>query len=435
MKTPPHSLEAETTLLGTILQNQDAAAVAMSRIRAEHLYDPRHQVIMLAACELFQRNEAVNLVTVATWLTEHQRADVNLSYLAGLTDCIPHLSHVEGYCRIIKDMHKKRGMILLAQKSQERCYSQEPVEEVFNEFGTGFFALSADTAKEARKIGDILPEVAKEIKARQDGAFTGGIMTGFVDIDRRWNGMPRKELIVIAARPSMGKTALAMNIAENVCRSGDKVMVFSLEMGRESLAMRMLSGMARVSGDTIKKGCTSESDWVKLSRAMGRLTEMNLVVDDSSGLSIVELCSRAKVENIKGDIGLVIVDYLQLLSAKAENRTNEISVISRSLKGLAKDLNCPVIALSQLNRSLEQRANKRPIMSDLREGGSIEQDADIILFLYRDEVYNNSPDNPLKGVAEAITAKQRNGPIGKDELMFIGEYCRFENAARYDKAI
>lgn len=435
MKTPPHSLEAETTLLGTVLQSQDAAAIAMSRIKPEHFYDPRHQAIMSASCELAQRNEAVNIVSVATWITEHKRGEVQIAYISGLTDCIPHLSHVEGYCKIIKDMHQKRGMIMLAQKSQDRCYSQDPVGEVMNEFGTGFFALSADVAKEARKIGDVLPSVVMEIKARQDGTFTGGIMTGFSDLDRRWNGLSRKDLIVIAARPSMGKTALAMNIAEHMCRDGKKVMVFSLEMGRESLAMRMLSGMARVNGDTIKKGYTSDGDWQKLSRAMGRMSGMNLVVDDSSGLSIVELCSRAKVESIKGEIDAIIVDYLQLLHAKAENRTNEIAVISRSLKGLAKDLNCPVIALSQLNRGLEQRADKRPIMSDLRESGAIEQDADVIAFVYRDEVYNNSPDNPLRGVAEIITAKQRNGPIGRDELLFIGEYCRFESKVKYQEAI
>ena len=428
MKTPPYNLEAEQSLIGTILQSQDAAAIAMASVRPEHFHDQRNRQIMEVCQLLFSQQRSIDIVTVSDLCSKHP-SPVPMSYVAGLTDVVPFTGAVADYCRIIREKAKARGLIDLASRSIQQCYTHQ-IADVLDDFGGGFFKLCADENKHAVRIGDVLPSVLHEIVERQNGTFQGGISTGYEALDRRWNGLSRKDLIIVAARPSMGKTAIAMNIAEHVCEQGRKVMVFSLEMGAQSLSMRMLSSQARVSGDAIRKGYVAENEWVKLSRASGRIAGWHLVVDESSGISVTELASRAKVEAIKGRIDLVVVDYLQLLSGKGENRVQEVSDISRSLKALAKALDCPVLALSQLNRGLESRTDKRPVMSDLRESGAIEQDADIIAFIYRDEVYNKSPDNPMRGLAEIITAKQRNGPTGVDELVFAGEFSRFDTYAR-----
>lgn len=422
---PPHNDEAEKNILGSMLLSQEAAAIAISQISPDHFYTPANAAVMEAAVELFRKGESVDLVTVANWITEHKRENmVGISYLSSLTDTIPSVAGISGKCKIVKEKAKSRSLIELASNAVGRCFASEPIDEVVSDFGAGFFQVAAE-GREAAKIGDVMPDILEKIAETQRSGNIGGLSTGFEALDKRLNGLSRTDLIILAARPSMGKTCLAVNIAENIAERGHKIMVFSLEMGREQLGKRMLSSLSLVSSEAIRKGHIHDDQWGQLTRAAGKISAMNMVIDDTPGLSITELTARAKVEHLRGEISLVVVDYLQLMTAKAGNREQEISAISRGLKGLAKSMNVPVLALSQLNRSLESRADKRPMLSDLRESGAIEQDADIIMFIYRDEQYN--PESPAKGFAEIITAKQRNGATGVDKLIFRGEYSRFEN--------
>ena len=428
-RVPPHNLEAETGILSAMLVDEESAVEAISKISADDFYRPLHRDIMLAAQSVFSAGGVVDLVSVAGEL-QRSKSEVPLSYLSGLTDVIPRKSLVAGYCDIITEQAQLRRTATLAAKIMEYCYGNEEMRFVADLFADEFFQIVAEKGTGARRAGEVVDEVIRDIAEIEKYGRPRGIETGFADLDRRWCGMAPGDLLIMAARPSMGKTALVMNIACNAALAGHKVLVFSLEMQDKALIRRVITSASRVSDNVIRRGLISEQQWPGITRAAGQIKQMPLWIDHTSGLSITELTARAKMAALRTGVDFVVVDYLQLMQAKAENRTQEISAISRGLKGLAKDLNIPVLALSQLNRGLEGRTNKRPIMSDLRESGAIEQDADIITFIYRDEVYNPSPDNPEAGVAEIITAKQRNGPIGTDRLLFQGEYSSFLNFQR-----
>lgn len=432
-KTQPQAIDAEREILGTMMLSQDAAAIAISQIKPDHFYDRRHQLMMRGMSELFSRGENVDVVTLINWMSQ-QRAEVapQTSYVAEMLDLIPIVSAVSGKCRIVKEKAKARGLIELAMATLDRCYHSDPVEEITEDFGTRFFKLTADESKASSSLGELLPGVISEVSEIQRSGHIQGITTGYSELDKRWNGLSPSKLIILAARPAMGKTSLAMNIAENAAVSGNKVMIFSLEMSKHDLAHRMLSGHGRVDSEAMRKGYVNEVQWKSLTHSAGTLSQLPVVIDDTSGISLTALTARAKVEHLKGQVGLIIVDYLQLMQCKgAGSREAEIAAISRGLKGLAKDLSVPVIALSQLNRKLEERNDRRPLMSDLRESGAIEQDADIVAFIYRDVVYNEK--SPFPELAEIITRKQRGGPSGADKLRFEGQYSRFYEYSALDE--
>lgn len=424
-RTPPQAIDAEREILGTMMLSQDAAAIAISQIKPDHFYDRRHQLMMRGMCDLFSGGENIDVVTLIDWLSKNQaERGPEAAYIAGLLEVIPVASAISGKCRIVKEKAKARAMIDLAVSTLDRCYRSEPVEEVTEDFGYKFFKLTADDSQTSSRLADVLPAVINEVSETQRTGHIQGITTGFAELDKRWNGLAPSKLIVIAARPSMGKTALAMNITENAATAGHKAMVFSLEMDKHELAHRMLSGHGQVDNEAMRKGYVNSIQWESLTRSAGTLSKLPVVIDDTSGISLTALTARAKVEHLKGRLGLIVVDYLQLMQCRgAGNREGEIAAISRGLKGLAKDLCVPVVALSQLNRKLEERSDRRPLMSDLRESGAIEQDADIVAFIYRDVVYNEK--TPLPEMAEIITRKQRGGPVGMDQLRFEGKYSRF----------
>lgn len=425
-KILPQALEAEAELLGGCLFSSEIIAGAITEVAAEDFYKPAHREIFRIISSLFQAGEVVDLVTVGNAIRE-KKVTVDLSYLSSLTDVIPSKHKTSQYCQIITDKSNKRKTIELAANAQHACYQDVPLAEIREQLGQGLLEISGKKTKRARPVGHVVYDVFDEINDTYKNGRPQGLKTGFTDIDKRLGGLMDSDLVVLAARPSMGKTALALNIAENVAQEGNKVLVFSLEMSENALVKRSVSSLGRVDNTRIRNGNLQDSDLSKITRAVGLIESLPIVIDDTSGISITELQARAKMVAAQGDVKLIIVDYLQLLSARAENRTNEIMKISMGLKQVAKDLGVPVLVLSQLNRNLENRTDKRPQLSDLRESGAIEQDADVIMFIYRDEVYNKDESNPNKGLAEVITAKQRNGPTGVDKLVFIGECTRFEN--------
>jgi len=364
-----------------------------------------------------------------------------LEYLVDLASNTPSASNIRAYSEIVRDRALLRQMISVANEINDSAYFPQGrgSEEILNEAEAKIFQISEDRPNQGgpQGVNPLLKEAVEridELFGNQDSLT--GITTGFDDLDDRTGGLQKSDLIIVAARPSMGKTTFAMNLVENALMSSNKpILVFSLEMPSASLVTRMLSSLGRINQTKVRNGQLEDDDWPKLTAAVNMLKNKPLFIDDQAGISPNEMRTRARrIVREHGPLGMIMVDYLQLMqikTGKTESRTNEISEISRSLKAIAKEMECPVVALSQLNRSLEQRPNKRPVNSDLRESGAIEQDADVIMFIYRDEVYNE--DSPEKGVAEIIIGKQRNGPIGTTRLAFIGKYTRFENLAHsYD---
>jgi replicative DNA helicase len=425
---PPHSQEAEQAILGAMLIDHESAAIAINGVAPTDFYRSEHQAIMASAAKLFESGRNIDLITVAKALQEDGKDKlVSMAYLSELTDTVPLRAQVAAYCGIVKESAQSRRVIDLSRSVMEMCFQGKPIQWIAEDFGKGFFDIVADKTKAARSMADIVPEVIAEITEVQRTGVQKGIGTGFYDLDRRWNGMGRSDLIIMAARPSMGKTCLAVNIGCNVAMKGGKVLMFSLEMADRQLVKRIISSFSRVSSDMIRTGNIPDEWMQRIIDAGNKMMKLPFRIDQTPGLSITELQARAKMESMKNGLDFVIVDYLQLMSAKAGSREQEVSAISRGLKHLAKELDIPVMALSQLNRSLEARTDKRPIMADLRESGAIEQDADIITFIYRDEVYNDTPDNPSRGVPEIITRKQRNGPVGTDKVLFRPEINLFDN--------
>jgi replicative DNA helicase len=436
-KVPPHSIEAEESVLGGILIDNNALDRALELIIAEDFYRDAHRKIMRAIIELSERHEPVDLVTLADALRgRNELQDVGgAAYLAELTERVPTAANVAHYARIVKDKAILRALIETSTEIALRSYEAPAnVETFLDQAEHQIFALSErKTRPSFFRVRDIVIDSMKAVEQlyeRQE--LVTGVPTGFIDLDKKTAGLQPGDLIIVAGRPSMGKTAFAINIAEYAALEAKTgVAVFSLEMSKEQLVFRMLCSQARVDQSKVRAGYAAQRDYPKLAIAADRLSEAPIYIDDTPALSVLEL--RAKARRLKrerdANLGLIVVDYLQLMrgSLSADSREQEISGISRSLKALAKELSVPVMALSQLNRQVESRAEKKPVMADLRESGAIEQDADVIMFLFRPVVYD--PKNADEHDAEVIIGKQRNGPTGTVPLTFFPEYTRFENRA------
>ena len=445
LKTAPHSIEAEQSVLGGLMLDNEAWDKIADIIVEEDFYRHDHRQIFRAIQGLAEKNQPFDVVTLSEQLNAvHELENVGgLSYLGTLAKNTPSAANIAAYAKIVRERSVMRQLISVGNRISESCYDSEgrSSEELLDQAETLVFKIAEQGSRGRRdftSIKDLLVKAVDRIDAlfQQDNPITG-VATGYNDFDDMTSGLQASDLVIVAGRPSMGKTTFALNIAENAAlKCGVPVAVFSMEMPGEQLAMRLLSSLGRIDQHKLRTGKLEDEDWPRLTSAVGLLAEAKMFIDDTPGLTPNELRARARRLAREHGLGMIVIDYLQLMqtSGRSENRTNEISEISRSLKGLAKELNVPVIALSQLNRSLEQRPNKRPVMSDLRESGAIEQDADVIVFIYRDEVYNE--DSPDKGTAEIIIGKQRNGPIGHCRLTFLGQYTRFENHIShiYDEA-
>jgi replicative DNA helicase len=438
LNVPPHSREAEQSVIGGLLLDNNSWDRVADRITETDFYRRDHQLIFAAVRDMADKSQPFDVVTLSEWLTSRKELEDagGLLYLDQLVGNTPSAANISAYAEIVRERSIMRELIRTGTEIARGAFNPEgrdarellemAEQQVFQIAERGAGASSGFVA-----IKEVLVNVMERIdELSQHGSAITGVPTSFRELDARTSGLQRGDLIIVAGRPSMGKTSFAMNIVENAA-VGDAVpvAVFSMEMPAESLTMRMLSSVGRVDQLNVRTGHLSDDDWPRLASALGLLSEAKIFIDDSPALTPTEVRSRCRRLKREHDIGMVVIDYLQLMQVPSskENRATEISEISRSLKALAKELSVPVIALSQLNRSLEQRQDKRPVMSDLRESGAIEQDADVILFIYRDEVYNdNSPD---KGVAEIIIGKQRNGPIGKVKLTWLGHITKFENFA------
>jgi replicative DNA helicase len=437
-KVPPKNLEAEQSILGGILLENSSINGALEILSKGDFYNEAHRKIFSTIIELSEKNEPVDLITLSNALKDKSMLDSvgGTSYLASLVDNVPSAANVANYAKIVKEKAILRGLIGSATDIINSCYATgSDVDEVLDKAEHSIFEISENKVRPSfYPIRDIVKDSFRAIEdlyTRKE--LITGVPTGFEKIDDLTSGLQKSDLIIIAGRPSMGKTSLALNIAQFASMENKiPVAIFSLEMSKEQLAFRLLASEAKVDSQRLRKGFLGETDWPKLTTAAGRLSEAPLYIDDTPAITVLEM--KAKSRRLKADteLGLIVVDYIQLMRASGyrDNREQEISEISRSLKALAKELKVPVIALSQLNRKAEDRPNRRPQMADLRESGAIEQDADVIAFIYRDEVYNKSDDNPEKGLAEIIIGKQRNGPTGTVKLAFLEKFTSFENLTR-----
>lgn len=439
VKVPPHSIDAEQSVLGGLMLDNRAWDQVADRIRDEDFYRNENRLIFRVMGRLLEQSKPIDVLTVSEALRElHELEQVGGEvYLFELANNTPSAANISAYADIVRERSVLRQMIAAAGDIAETAFNSQgrSIVELLDAAEQRVFSISGSGNRGAgpMNIKEYLSKTMDRIDTLfQAGSSITGVPTGYHDFDDMTSGLQSSDLVIIAGRPSMGKTTFAMNIAENVAiKSRLPVLIFSMEMPGEAIVMRLLSSLCRIDQLRIRTGKLSDEDWPRISSTVSMLSDAPLFIDDTPGLSPAEMRARARrLAKEHGQLGMIMVDYLQLMQVPGnnENRTAEISEISRSLKGLAKELKVPVVALSQLNRGLEQRADKRPVMSDLRESGAIEQDADLIAFIYRDEVYNeNSPD---KGTAEIIIAKQRNGPIGKVRLTFMGQFTCFENFTR-----
>jgi len=439
LRLPPHSLEAEQAVLGGLMLDDQAWDKISDRVSETDFYRRDHRLVFRAISMLAVENNPRDALTISETLTRLGELDNagGIAYLGELVSNTPSAANIAAYADIVRERSVLRQLIRISNEISDTAFTPQgaTAREVLDQAERKIFSI-AEQQQRTNSGPQLLRPLLAGALERIDHLFQSddvitGLSTGFTDLDDRTSGLQKGDLVIVAARPSMGKTTFAMNLVENVLlKSGLPVLVFSMEMPAEQIVMRMLSSLGRIDQGKVRSGKLGEEDWPRLTSTVSMLSEQKLLVDDSPSLSPNDVRTRARrVARDQGGIGLIMVDYLQLMRVPGmeSNRVNEISEISRSLKALAKEMNCPVIALSQLNRSLEQRPNKRPVMSDLRESGAIEQDADIIMFIYRDEVYN--PESPDAGTAEIIIGKQRNGPIGSIRLAFLGKYTRFEDLA------
>ena len=441
-KTPPHSLDAEQSVIGALMLDNRALDRILSILDGEDFYSKANRLIFEAFVDLEHRHQPMDVLTVTEMLRAKQLLEQvgGEAYLFELANNTPSAANVEAYAKIVRDHAVLRRLIQASTDIMERAFALEgdEVKDILDAAEQQVFKIaeSHDHGTGPVDIATLLAKATDRIDTLyHSGAAITGVSTGFSDLDKMTSGFQRGDLIIIAGRPSMGKTTFAMNIAENVAMQTTQaqeqlkpVLVFSMEMPAESLAMRMMSSLGRIDQHKVRTGQLHNEDWPRLTSAVSMLSEAKLFIDDAPALSPMEVRSRARrLAREHGGLSLIVLDYMQLMRVPGykDNRVGEVSEISRSLKALAKELNVPIVALSQLNRGLEQRHDKRPVMSDLRESGSIEQDADLIVFIYRDEVYNEG--SPDKGTAEIIIGKHRNGPIGKVRMTFLGQYTRFEN--------
>ena len=443
-KLPPQALEAEQSLLGGLLLDNRRWDEVSDEVGRVDFYNQSHRLIFDAVRALQGKNEPADVITVSEWLEQNGNLEEagGLAYVGNLASNTPSTVNILNYARIVRERSILRSLISAANEISDTAYTPEgkTPREVLDHAEKLVFDISEHDGRRRQgftAIQELLTRSVDHIEELYESKETvTGMPTGFTDLDEMTAGLQRGDLVVVAGRPSMGKTAFAMNVAEFVALTKNlPVAVFSMEMPGEQLAMRLLSSIGRINSNKVRTGRLGDDDWPRLTSAVGLLDKAPIFVDDTAGLNPLDLSSRARrLSREHNDLGLVVVDYLQLMQSMEnnENRATEISNITRALKMLAKELNVPVMVLSQLNRSLEQRPNKRPIMSDLRESGAIEQDADVIFFVYRDEVYNEESEQ--KGRAEIIIGKQRNGPIGMVPLTFLGEFTRFENFVSQDAA-
>ena len=439
-RLPPQNIEAEQCVLGSILLQPGAINKAAEIVGADDFYREAHRLIYAAMLALFDRSEPLDLITVTSHLQDARKLDTvgGPAYLASLTDLVPVAANIGHYARIVRDKAILRRLIQTSTEIAGRCYEQQDdIDALLDEVEQTVFEISrAKSGQSYWPMKTVINTTFKHVESLYERKeHITGVPTDYNDFDRMTAGLQPSDLIILAARPSMGKTALAMNIVQHVAlMHKTAVGVFSLEMSKEQLGLRMLCSVSRVDSQRLRTGFLKEQDWPKLTRAYNMLLDAPIYIDDTPAITVLEMRAKARRLKTEHNIGLLVVDYLQLMRGRSnvQSREQEISEISRSLKAMAKELAIPVIALSQLNRSLEARPNKRPQLSDLRESGAIEQDADVICFIYRDEVYNKAEDNPNKGIAELIVGKQRNGPTGTVRLAFLSHFTTFENLARQD---
>ncbi|MDJ0880876.1 MAG: replicative DNA helicase [Gammaproteobacteria bacterium] len=441
LKVPPHSMEAEQSVLGGLMLDNQAWEIVADLVNEKDFYRHDHALIFRAIATLSEEDKPYDVVTISDWLEQRSELETigGLAYLGILANDTPTAVNIKAYAEIVREYSVLRNLIQVGHEITNSAYNADgrSSKELIDEAERQVFQIAEQGAGQRQGFEDIKSLLTKAVEKveelfKSDEPLTG-ISTGFSKFDDMTSGLQNSDLIIVAGRPSMGKTTFAMNLAENAAVSGEKsVAVFSMEMPGEQLAMRMMSSLGRIDQHNLRTGKLQDHDWPRLTSSVAMLSKAKLFIDDTPALSPTEL--RARTRRLKREHGLdlIVIDYLQLMQigGSSENRATEISEISRNLKALAKELNVPIIALSQLNRSVEQRPDKRPVMSDLRESGGIEQDADVILFIYRDEVYN--PESPDKGTAEILIRKQRNGPIGKVRLAFLGQFTRFENLSYED---
>ena len=436
----PHSIEAEQSVVGAMLMDKDAITAASEMISGSDFYQSAYGVIFDSMVELFNEGKPVDLITLQERLREKDVPPeiASLEFVRDLVTAVPTSANVKYYAQIVADKAMMRRLIKLNEEIENVCYAgKEPLEAVLEKTEKSVFELL-----QRRNTGDYVPirqvvlnALERIEKASKNKGTVTGIPTGFIDLDYKLSGLQPSDLILVAARPSMGKTAFVLNIAQYVAFKKKKsVAIFSLEMSKEQLVNRLFSLESQVDAQALRTGNMKDSDWEKLIEGAGIIGQSQLIIDDTPGISVSELRSKCRKYKLENDLDLIIIDYLQLMTGSigrsSESRQQEISEISRSLKGLARELNVPVIALSQLSRAVEGRPDKRPMLSDLRESGAIEQDADVVMFIYRDEYYNK--DSEYKKQAEIIIAKQRNGPVGTVHLAWLGEYTKFANLSRQD---
>ncbi|WP_172198957.1 replicative DNA helicase [Saccharibacillus qingshengii] len=436
-RVPPQNLEAEQAVLGAVLLQAESLITVMEKITADDFYDKSHQMIFEAMVQLGEESQPIDLVTLTSLLKDRgQLEDLGgVSYLAKLANAVPTAANVEYYAQMIEEKAMLRRLIRTATQIVSEGYTggedvglmlsdaERKILEISNRRSSGGFVA----------IRDVLMEVFDRVEMlNQNSGNSTGIPSGFVDLDRMTAGFQRNDLIILAARPSVGKTAFALNVAQNVSvRAGETVAIFSLEMSAAQLVQRMICAEANLDASVMRTGEFKDEDWTKLTMGIASLSEAEIYIDDTPGITVADIRSKCRRLKKERGLGMIVIDYLQLIQGRGksgENRQQEVSDISRTLKQIARELELPVIALSQLSRGVEQRQDKRPMMSDLRESGSIEQDADIVAFLYRDDYYN--ADTEKKNIIEIIIAKQRNGPVGTVELVFLKNFNKFVNYER-----
>ena len=436
----PHSIEAEQSVVGAMLMDRDAIMTALEIISGKDFYQTAYGAIFDAMVELFNEGKPVDLVTLQERLREKDVPPeiTSLEFVKELVTAVPTSANVKYYADIVADKSMMRKLIKLNEEISNICYAgKEPLESVLETTEKSVFdLLQRRGAEDYTAIKEIVLTALDRIeKASKNKGVVTGIPTGFIDLDYKLSGLQPSDLILVAARPSMGKTAFVLNIAQYVAFRKEKgVVIFSLEMAKEQLVNRLFALEAQVDSQALRTGNLKDSDWEKLIEGAGIIGQSNLIIDDTPGISVSEVRSKCRKYKLEHDIQLIIIDYLQLMSgrvgSRVESRQQEISEISRSLKALARELNVPVVALSQLSRAVESRPDKRPMLSDLRESGAIEQDADVVMFLYRDDYYNK--DSDMKDMAEVIIAKQRNGPVGTVHLAWLADYTKFANLSRQE---
>ncbi len=439
---PPHSVEAEQSVLGGLLLENSAWDRIADVVAGEDFYRHEHRIIFRTITALINENRPADVITVQEFLERSDEIEAagGFNYLISLAQNTPSAANIRRYAEIVRERAIMRRLAEVGTEIARNAYNPEgrDAAQLLDEAENKVFQIAESTAKSKQgflQLPDLLQEVVERIDmlyARDNPDEVTGIATGFVDLDKKTSGLQPGDLIIVAGRPSMGKTAFSLNIAEHVAVEGKlPVAVFSMEMGGAQLVMRMLGSVGRLDQHVLKTGKLQDEHWGRLNEAVIKLSDAPMFIDETAGLTALELRARARrlARQFNGRLGLIVIDYLQLMesSGRTDNRAAALGEISRSLKSLAKELQVPIIALSQLSRSVEQRTDKRPMMSDLRESGAIEQDADLIMFMYRDEYYN--PESQMKGLAECIIGKHRNGPIGKIHLTWMGQFTKFDNAA------